>query len=294
MLQLLLCHLPESCKVDTAAADGKTALHYSAQAGHAGALSKLLLFGADPALSDSQLATPLSLAAQHKHTAVLQLLAQHVASKVASTACPHQAHAWQKSWSPLHKATARGHCDVMAAYFEAGVPVDFPGISPRHPSVKSTRVTPLMLTAFNGREAAVQLLLARGAEVSAWDSSHLTALHWAAMSKPGPSTPGRMAVLDMLLAAGVPTDAVSKAKDTVLLTAVRNDDVAFAQRLLADIQDTTEAQQQQEAWFVAAERGMVGMLSAFGGRHVNRYSPDGSTALHIAATNGHQAAVQMC
>lgn len=201
--------LSRLASVDAADADGKTPAHYAAAGGHAAVVQFLLNYNADVNLEDEQEATPLSLAAQHQHAAVLQQLAKHVASKTDTAAFPHQAIAWKNSLSPLHKAAAAGQCEVVKALLVEGVPVDFPGLVTWDDDEPSTHVTPLMLAANSGQEAAAQLLLGRGAVASAQDNCGYTAVMWAAMEDPGPSTLGRIAVADMLLAAGVPIDTVS-------------------------------------------------------------------------------------
>lgn len=161
----------------------------------------------------------------------------------------------------------------------------------------SSQLTPLMLTASHGLEAAARLLLARGAVAGAQDSRSLTAVHWAAKNYAGPTTPARIAILDMLLAAGPPISAVSiyTQHSTALLHAVAFGDDCFLQHLVNKWPNTAAARkQQQEGWFYAAQRGQASMLPVFGGSFINSHNANGDTAFHVAADKGREAAVQVC
>lgn len=282
MVQELLFHL---ASIDAAAADGKTALHLAAERGHAAVVECLLAWDADINLWDAQGATPLSRAAQHQHAAVLQQLAKHVASKMDSSAFPHQAAAWQKIWGPLHKAAEAGDCVVIQALLDAGVPVEFPGSLARDDGAVSSGVTSLMVAAHTmGHVAAARLLLARGAVAGAQDSRGLTPVRWAVDKKPGPCMSGRIAVLDMLVAAGAPIDAVTPLSScTALVYAIDYGNDCLVQHLLHKWPSTAAARKQQEAaWCFAAKRGRVSMLSLFGTLHVNSHNVRGLTALHCS------------
>ena len=134
---------------------GRTALHYTAARGHNEAAG-LLIRASGPAMLEALSArgtTPLQLASEHGHVAVIEALAAAGANLAAA--------ADDGMMAPLHVAAAMGHADAVSALLGAGAAVD-----PRDAEQR----TPLALAASYGRAEVVAVLLAAGADGSAKDA----------------------------------------------------------------------------------------------------------------------------
>jgi len=93
------------CRVNARSLHGRTALHLSSAAGHAGCVAQLLEARADPAARTDGGSTPLHIAAQHGHLDIAQQLVLAKGSLACQTT---------EGETPLHLAAARGHVEVVS------------------------------------------------------------------------------------------------------------------------------------------------------------------------------------
>ena len=110
--------------------------------------------------------------------------------------------------------------------------------------------TPLMISAFNGREEAALLLIKCGAKTDAKDINGYSPIHWAAFN-------GFDKVVKLLIQSGANPNALSNFGWTALMQAATRGHIMVVAQLIA------------------------------GGADVNIVSADKWTALHKAAANGH-------
>lgn len=116
--------------------------------------------------------------------------------------------------------------------------------------------TPLMISAFNGKEAAAMLLIQHGARIETKDKNGYSPIHWAAFN-------GFSNVVGLLIRSGANTNALSNFGWTPLMQAATRGHTIVAAQLIA------------------------------GGALVNEISQDHWTALHKAAANGHTDLVRL-
>jgi ankyrin repeat protein len=98
-------------------------------------------------------------------------------------------------WTPLSKASFRGHSTAIVALLAAGAHVD---------GASRLGHTPLMLAAVHNKAAALDTLLAAGADVHRANKNGDTALHRASMW-------GRLDAAHVLVEAGARADVRNKA-----------------------------------------------------------------------------------
>lgn len=116
--------------------------------------------------------------------------------------------------------------------------------------------TPLMISVFNGKEAAAFLLIQNGAKINVKDKNGYSPIHWAAFN-------GFSNVMGLLIRSGANTNALSNFGWTPLMQAATRGHVLVSAQLIA------------------------------GGAQVNEISQDKWTALHKAAANGHTDLVRL-
>ena len=116
--------------------------------------------------------------------------------------------------------------------------------------------TPLMISAFNGKETAAYLLIQSGAKIDAKDHNGYSPIHWAAFN-------GYSEVVSLLIRHGANPNALSNFGWTPLMQAATKGHLLAAAQLIA------------------------------GGAQVNAISKDNWTALHKAAANGHAELIRL-
>ena len=195
--------LDAGADINAAGANGETALHAAACAGHVAAAALLLERGANVAAEMRQFQgwQPLHMAAANGHEAMVSLLLAHGAD----------AGAWEHDHvTPMHYAAVFGRVEAVRALLDAGVPVNAP--------CSYCGATALHVAAANGCRDVATLLLERGANVLAVKNSHGQADHDQG------DTPlhslmagnGDAPTLELLLAAGADASACNDYGETPL------------------------------------------------------------------------------
>ncbi|OKP06952.1 Ankyrin repeat domain-containing protein 50 [Penicillium subrubescens] len=148
--------------------------------------------------------------------------------------------------------------------------------------------TPLACAAMNGHEAVVSLLLEKGAELESKDDDGWTPLAWAAMN-------GHEAVVSLLLEKGAELE--SKVDDgwTPLTCAAMNGHEAVVSLLLekgAELESKDDDGWTPLAWAAMNGHEAVVSLLLEKGAELESKDDDGLTPLAWAAKNGHEAVVK--
>ncbi|MBL0940038.1 MAG: ankyrin repeat domain-containing protein [Gemmatimonadaceae bacterium] len=199
--------LDAGANITAAARQGHTALllataYMRADAGRNGVAALLLARGAwhdrPLTVSNAGRQTPFTQALLRGDT----LLAQQLLDRGARISAVDP-----RVESPLMLATWNGDSAAASWLLRRGAAVDD---LPR--PADSLQMTPLMIASEDGVSGIARLLIARGANVRAVDDQGRTALHYAA----GAPDRGTPVILDALLAAGAPRDAVSARGETAL------------------------------------------------------------------------------
>ena len=261
--------------VTPSSTQGATALHLACLNGHTEVVRVLLEAKASVDCRDSVGATPLFAACLKGHSAVVDiLLAGQNDSRLDVAA------GTDDGTTPLHAAAGEGHTAVVAALLKAGAPAN---------AVTHGGSVPAHLAAARGHAEALRLLLdAPGASTEVKDSRGATPLHAAAMY----GTPAAVAVLLSKRAAHSPR---TKRGTTPLSLAAKRGHADITSRLLAAGADATEPDGRgMQPLLHAASRGhgaTVALLVKQPGVKPDAMSPDGYTALLLAAFGGHTEAV---
>lgn len=191
--------LDRGCPRGTPAANGRTALHMAAQAGHRAIVRQLLApDGAAALIPDSNGLTPIHLAASNGKVSVLDELLQRVDRATI---------AWQIPETPLHFAARAGQYEAIELLIDRGLMNDLPD---------SSGMTPLLRAAEAGHAGCVQLLYKAGGDPARrLPSSGLDALGLAARS-------GSLATVEVLLEdAAMDPDSGSATQPTPAAVALR-------------------------------------------------------------------------
>lgn len=146
----------------------------------------------------------------------------------------------------MMRAAEGSDVEQLRLFLKAGMPVD---------TRDARDWTPLMVAAFNGKEAAAKLLIESGANPAAADRGGYTPLHWAALK-------GYAQVI-ALLVSRIDVNVRSKSGLTALLQAAASGHVEAAQALIRR------------------------------GAEVNLPTNEGWTPLHKAVANGHTEVVRL-
>ena len=194
----------------------QTPLVVAAEKGHLAVVKLLLDHGANIERRDSKGWSPLSYAAETGHEAVVELLLYHGANTEAGD---------KDGGTPLSYAAGNGHDAVVKLLLDHGASIE---------RRDSKGWSPLSYAAGNGHDAVVLLLLKRGANVEANDKDGRTPLSYAAET-------GHVAVARLLLERGAAIEAEDKDGGTPLSYAAGNGHEAVVRLLRSYVSGTLPA-----------------------------------------------------
>ena len=256
-------------------------LHKAAEKGDSTRTHLLLSCGADPNEADSEMMTPMHIAAQHGKVEVIQTLIKHGAN-MSEEAGQHQR-------TPLHCAVLEGHLAAVRVLVENGANVD---------AIGRYGDTSLHSAAVLGHAEIVRTLVQYGARVngsSLKDSN--TALHFALEAEIMKRCPGeKNEALDTLVALGANVNARLEGDQlTPLHWAVRAGNFRAARMFLsagADV-NAIEAAESRSPLHESVLRGNAELtcLLLDNGAAINSRDMKGRTPLFIAAERGESAVI---
>ena len=223
--------LAQGVSVDATDLADSTALHCAAAAGEPQCVSLLLKAGARPSEADAELLTPLHLAANNGHAAVVTMLADNWADVDAVDYGDGDADADLEERMRATGATQEEINTARRLGFKRAVPA---GAS----LYVARRGTPLHVAAAADRLGVARALLAAGARADHAGGPHgSTPLHIACRC-------GHVEVAEELAAAGANIDARDEGGDTPLMRAVEGRHTELVRWLLqlgADARATNDA-----------------------------------------------------
>ena len=152
---------------------GRLPIHAAAVGGHSDVLQLLLDAGADPyAIHKAGNHTALHYAATYGNTQAAQVLLQAFQERNAKTAqCLQPCHCGR---SPLYKAAANGHADIIKLMSDNGVDV----------TIYHEGSSALHLATSTGQSEVADLLMSLGADAFRLDIYGRSALDWASLDPP--------------------------------------------------------------------------------------------------------------
>ncbi|MDB4816692.1 ankyrin repeat domain-containing protein, partial [bacterium] len=189
-----------------------TPLHKAASRGHNAIVEILLSRSANVNAKDGSGRSPLDWAVLNDHTETADLLRKHggrtgeeleAAEPVAEASQPEPTTAKAPDIS-IHDAAYEGNVEAVKQHLDAGTDVN----------PKESRWTPLHRAALKGHKEIAELLIAKGADVNAWDGNGKTSLHLAATKE----------IVELLIDKGANVNAQRDNGDTPLDWA--NDELA--------------------------------------------------------------------
>ena len=271
-LQLLL---DRGVEVGAKDSDDRTPLWMAVEEGHAAIVQLLLDRGAEVNMKDRLLGqTPLLMAAWGGHEAIVQLLLDRGAKVDAET--------YYNSWTPLWMAVKEGHEAIVQLLLDRGAEVNMKG--------GGEGWTPLGIAAWGGHEAIVQLLLDRGAEVDTKGGGEGWTPLWRAAKG------GHEAIVQLLLDRGAEVDAKDRGGWTPLGMAAWGGHEVIMQ-LLLDRGAEVDAKDRggRTPLLMAAKGGHEAIMQLLldRGAEVDAKDRGGWTPLWMAVKGGHEAIVQL-
>lgn len=262
-------------------------LFKAAEAGHHEVVSVLLERRADPNWQFKNGQTALFRAAEGGQLKVVAKLLQSGADPNVRA---------KNGQVALHLACLRGHNPIVQALLEAGADADGGRSKDKGPGDRDGR-TPLLFIASEKSSkwnvGTVKLLLEKGANPDAMDSTERTPLHWAA-------TNGYLELGRILLAGNYGTkpniNATQNRGKTALHFASVHNREDFVDLLISNSAFLDSKSDGQWTPLInAADKGHTGVVSKLlaAGANVNAQTSTHMTALHWAASNGHDDVVKI-
>lgn len=254
--------------------EGMTSIHVAASFGLKSIVECLLRQEINTNEVDADGRTALHIAAEGGYLKVADLLLKRLPSA--------QYKGDRRGRTPLHLAALNGHRRVVDRLVPKG----------SYPDTRdSYGRTALHLAALNGHDSTMCCLLKKSADPDATDSYEQTALHLAALN-------GHDKALRDLLKTRANPDATDSYGQTALHLAALNGHQVVVKALMSNPNAVVNANimdvDHRTAMHIAAWRGnreIAKML--FRGEFVDAKDKHGLTALHYAASQGHQGVVTM-
>jgi ankyrin repeat protein len=256
---------------------GMTGLHLAAYFGLWKSTSALLERFRQVNAEDRYGRTPLSLAAENGHEAVVKLLLENNANI--------ESQSIKYGLVPLSWAAKNGHKAVVKLLLENNADIEAKDFE--------YGLTPLLWAAKNGYEEVVKLLLDKNADIESEDLKYgLTPLSWAAEN-------GHEAVVKLLLKSNANIESRDhEYGQTPLLWAAENGHEAVVELLLERSANTESKDHEysQTPLLWAAKNGHEAVVKLLLGNNADVESKDydyGQTPLSWAARDGHEAVVKL-
>ncbi|KAK2527137.1 Ripk4 [Columba guinea] len=253
--------------------DGNSSLlHLAVEAGQEECVKWLLLYNANPNLTNKKGSTPLHIAIEKKFKSIVELI---MARKINVNAKD------EDQWTALHFAAQNGDdfstkmlLDKNASLNE----VDFEGRAPIH------------IACQYGQENIVRILLRRGVNVNIKGKDDWVPLHYAAWQ-------GHLPIVKLLAKQqGANVNVQTVDGRTSLHLAAQRGHYRVA-RLLIDLESNVNIQNAllQTALHIAAETGhtSTSRLLLKHGADIEAATAEGYTALHLASRSGHLATTKL-
>ncbi|KAJ7320591.1 hypothetical protein JRQ81_020102 [Phrynocephalus forsythii] len=247
-------------------------LHLAVESGQEECVKWLLLYNANPNLTNKRGSTPLHLAIEKKHKGIVELL---LARKINVNAKD------EDQWTALHFAAQNGDELSMRMLLEKNAllnEVDFEGRAPIHVACQ------------HGQENIVRIFLRRGVDVDIKAKDNWVPLHYAAWQ-------GHLSIVRLLAKQPrVNVNAQTVDGRTPLHLAAQRGHYRVA-RILVELQSDINARNVflHTALHVAAETGhtSTSRLLLNRGADIEAVTAEGWTALHLAARNGHLSTTKL-
>ncbi|KAJ7400606.1 receptor interacting serine/threonine kinase 4 [Pitangus sulphuratus] len=253
--------------------DGNSSLlHLAVEAGQEECVKWLLLYNANPNLTNKKGSTPLHIAIEKKVKSIVELI---MARKINVNAKD------EDQWTALHFAAQNGDdfstkmlLDKNASLNE----VDFEGRAPIH------------IACQYGQENIVRILLRRGVNVNVKGKDDWVPLHYAAWQ-------GHLPIVKLLAKQrGADVNVQTVDGRTSLHLAAQRGHYRVA-RLLIDLESDVNVRNAvlQTALHIAAETGhtSTSRLLLKHGADIEAATAEGYTALHLASRSGHLATTKL-
>ncbi|OWK52515.1 Receptor-interacting serine/threonine-protein kinase 4 [Lonchura striata] len=253
--------------------DGNSSLlHLAVEAGQEECVKWLLLYNANPNLTNKKGSTPLHIAIEKKFKSIVELI---MARKININAKD------EDQWTALHFAAQNGDdfstkmlLDKNASLNE----VDFEGRAPIH------------IACQYGQENIVRILLRRGVNVNVKGKDDWVPLHYAAWQ-------GHLPIVKLLAKQrGADVNVQTADGRTSLHLAAQRGHYRVA-RLLIDLESDVNVRNGllQTALHIAAETGhtSTSRLLLKHGADIEAATAEGYTALHLASRSGHLATTKL-
>ncbi|XP_041255835.1 receptor-interacting serine/threonine-protein kinase 4 [Onychostruthus taczanowskii] len=253
--------------------DGNSSLlHLAVEAGQEECVKWLLLYNANPNLTNKKGSTPLHIAIEKKFKSIVELI---MARKINVNAKD------EDQWTALHFAAQNGDdfstkmlLDKNASLNE----VDFEGRAPIH------------IACQYGQENIVRILLRRGVNVNVKGKDDWVPLHYAAWQ-------GHLPIVKLLAKQrGADVNVQTVDGRTSLHLAAQRGHYRVA-RLLIDLESDVNVRNGllQTALHIAAETGhtSTSRLLLKHGADIEAATAEGYTALHLASRSGHLATTKL-
>lgn len=288
-LKILRLLLDSGAEINPKKENEVSALFKAAEAGHLSVAAELLNRGADPNWQAKTGQSALFRAADGGHLAVVNVLLERKADPNLRA---------KNGQTALFLACLRGHNVVVKALLDRGADPDGAKSHDGRSGDKDGRTPLLFLASEKSRKwsmETVKVLLGRGANQDARDSTRRTPLHWAA-------TNGHLELARALLSgeAGPTTRAdVNAAQNrgkTALHLASEHDRVDFVDLLLSHGADVDARSDGRWTPLInAAEKGHTSVVARLlaAGANVNAELSNHMTALHWASFNGKEDVVRL-